>query len=211
MVDKLKHVCPECKTNKWIVDYKEGCFADLTRHSICLFCKQEKEIEKLKKEILELKNKIKETYSLLEDTRKTSKEINDEVVGNGKDIHEIRTQLANRRQIDSERIENKEGKHEEQFLKATGRRVATKKPKPQPKVETATKNRFSLLSEKEEDTILIGDSMVKDQGEYFGLKNQKKKKGQIIPWCYSKEDQRRSRKHENREREDHYHSSGQWK
>ena len=185
MVDKLKHVCPECKTNKWIIDYKEGCAADLTRHSICLFCKQANEIEKLKKEILELKNKIKETNSLLEDTRKTSKEINDEVVGNGKDIHEIRTQLANRRQIDSERIENKEGKHE-QFLKATGRRVATKKPKPQPKVETATKNRFSLLSEKEEETVLVGDSMVKDQGEHFGLKNQKKRKVRSYPGATAK-------------------------
>ena len=176
MVDKLKHVCPECKTNKWIIDYKEGCFADLTRHSICLFCKQGKEIEKLKKENLELKNKVQEIYSLLEETRKTSKEINDEVVGNGKDIHEIRTQLANKGQIGNERIEYREEKKEEQFVKATGRRVAPKKPRPQPKVETATKNRFSLLSEKEEDTILIGDSMVKDQGEYFGLKNQKKER-----------------------------------
>ena len=46
---KLKHVCPECKTNKWIIDYKEGCAADLTTQSICLFCQQAKEIEKLKK------------------------------------------------------------------------------------------------------------------------------------------------------------------
>ena len=45
---KLKHVCPDCKINKWIIDYKEGCAADLTRQSVCLFCQQAKEIEKNK-------------------------------------------------------------------------------------------------------------------------------------------------------------------
>ena len=181
---KLKHVCPECNINKWIVDYKEGCSADLTRHSICLSCQQGKEIEKLKKENLELKNRMQEIYSLLEEVRKANRELNDEVVDNGKDIHEIRNQMADRA-VDTNRIANK-GKNEEQFMKATGRRVTTKKPKQQPKIETVTKNRFSLLSEKEEETVLVGDSMVKDQGEHFGLKNKKKRKVISYPGAIAK-------------------------
>ena len=52
---KLKHTCAECKINKWCVDYKEGCAAELSRLSICLFCQQSREICKLKKEIEEMK------------------------------------------------------------------------------------------------------------------------------------------------------------
>ena len=152
---KLKHVCPECNVNKWIVDFKEGCSADLTRKSICLFCQQGNELEKLRKENMELKNKVQEIYSILTNIQKSNKELNNEVVSNGKDIHDIRTQLAATRlstnamhKIQEER-ENDSKNKEEQFIKATRRRVTTRKAKQQTINETATKNGFSLLSEKE--------------------------------------------------------------
>ena len=177
---KLKHVCPDCKTNKWIIDYKEGCAADLTRHSICLFCQQAREIEKLKKDNLELKNMVKEIYSQIG-------EMNKEVVDNGRSIHELRSQLVAAKPTLVERTPNKNETEnvnkdrEEMFRKATGRRVTTKKTdKPRSK-ETLTSNRFSLLADEEEETVLIGDSMVKSQGEHFGSKNKKKRKVRSYP------------------------------
>ena len=202
---KLKHVCPECKVNKWIVDYKEGCSSDLTRHSICLFCQQGKEIEKLRKENKELKSKIQEIYSLIADMQKANKVLNDELVDNGKDIHEIRNQLAtaklpnNPRTVAGEGKENSSRNREEQFIKATGRRVTTRRAKEQPRNETATRNRFSLLSEKEEETVLIGDSMVKDQSKHFGFRNINKRKVRSYPGANAKklEEEVRKMKMEN--------------
>lgn len=41
----LKHVCFRCMKNKWVVDFKEGKSADLTRLSVCLFCELQLKIE----------------------------------------------------------------------------------------------------------------------------------------------------------------------
>lgn len=41
----LKHNCFRCKVNKWVVDFKEGRSADLTRVSVCLFCELKLKIE----------------------------------------------------------------------------------------------------------------------------------------------------------------------
>lgn len=198
---KLKHVCPECKVNKWIVDFKEGCYAELTRHSICLFCEKGKEIETLrkenmemKKENMEMKKKMQEMYALIEDLQKNSKVLNNEVIDNGKDIYEIRKQLAAAKSTSKIQTEEKEERpnprrnREEQFIKATGRRVTARKSKVQHRdVETATWNRFSLLAEEEEETVLIGDSMVKNQGRHFGLKNKYKRKVRSYPGANAKE------------------------
>ena len=177
---KLKHVCPDCKVNKWIVDYREGCAANLTRQSVCLFCQQAKEIEKLKKENTELKNKIEDIYSQI-------KELNNEVVENGRGIHHIRDQLVAAKSTNTVRTKDKEEREnyprnkEEQFRKATGRRVTASKSKKQPENEIVTCNRFSLLANEEEETVLIGDSMVKNQGEHFGLQNTRKRKVRSYP------------------------------
>ena len=42
----LKHVCHQCRKKKWVVDFKEGKSADLTRLSKCLFCELQLTIEK---------------------------------------------------------------------------------------------------------------------------------------------------------------------
>ena len=77
-------------------------------------------------------------------------------------------------------------RREEKFIKASGRRVTTRKTEPQKKIETTTKNRFSLLSEEEEETVLIGDSMVKNQCKHFGLKNKNKRKVRSYPGASTK-------------------------
>ena len=183
MADKrLKHLCPNCNINKWCVDYKEGCFGNITRHSVCLFCEQAKEIEKLKKENQELKR-------MMEDIRTQINGINNEVVDNGREIHDIRCQLVDTKSTNTvgnkekekeakgNNIRNREG----QFTKATGRRVAGTRTLKQASNEIVTSNRFSLLADEEEETVLIGDSMVRNQGEHFGLRNKRKRKVKSYP------------------------------
>ena len=186
MPEKLKHKCPDCHLNKWIIDYKEGCASKLTRSSTCLFCQQAKEIDKMKKENLELKNNIKELFSAIKELRMSNQNLNEEVIENGRDIHDIRTKLTcktsdNIETRPIEEIENVRNQREEPFTKVTGKRLATKKPKHQPKLETPINNRFSPLSEVEEETVLIGDSMVRGQGKYFGARNPKKRQVQSYP------------------------------
>ena len=47
--------------------------------------------------------------------------------------------------------------------------------------EIKISNRFSLLSEDEDETFLIGDSLVKEQAEHFGINNKKKRKTISFP------------------------------
>ena len=192
MPEKLKHKCPNCHLNKWIIDYREGCATELTHNSICLFCQQAKEIDKVKKENLELKNHIKELFAAIKELRMSNQNLNEEVIENGKDIHDIRTKLASRTSNNigarpKEEIINVGNTREEPFIKVTGRSLANRKPRHQARLETPTSNRFSLLSEVEEESVLIGDSTVKDQGKHFSSGNQRKRHVQSYPGAKSKD------------------------
>ena len=178
---KLKHICPDCNLNKWVIDYKEGCASELTRSSICLFCQQAKEIEKVKKENQDLKEQIKDIFSAISELRMNNKNLNEEVVENGKDIFDIRTKLTDETNNNARARPNVGKPREDPYRKATGRRLASRKPKHQPQLETPTSNRFSLLSEVEEETMLIGDSTVKDQGKHFCARNQRKRQVRSYP------------------------------
>ena len=46
---KLKSLCYRCHVNKWIVDFEEGCAANITSISVCLACEQAEKISKLEK------------------------------------------------------------------------------------------------------------------------------------------------------------------
>ena len=135
---------------------------------------------------------MKEIHALLRELQKGKQQLIDDVVGNGKDIYEIRSQLAatksNFPNMTGQRSVNQVSSvhRNEGFIKATGRRKATMKPKQQPKIETTTRNRFSVLSDVEEETVLIGDSMVRDQGKHFGLRNQNKRKIRTYPGAGAK-------------------------
>ena len=183
---KLKHICPDCNLNKWVIDYKEGCASELTRTSICLFCQQAKEIEKVRKENQDLKKQIKDMFSAISELRMNNKNLNEEVVENGRDIYDIRTKLTGEANNNTgartiKNITIVGTPREDPFREATGRRLATRKPKHQPQLETPTSNRFSLLSEVEEETVLIGDSTVRDQGKHFCARNQRKRQVQSYP------------------------------
>ena len=56
---KLKSLCYRCHVNKWIVDFKEGCAANVSSISVCLVCEQAEKISKLEKAMREKDIEIK--------------------------------------------------------------------------------------------------------------------------------------------------------
>ena len=123
---------------------------------------------------MELNIMVKEIYSQIT-------ELNNEVVDNGRGIHEIRSQLVAAKPTRVDRTQCKDETEKvikdrgEMFMTATGRRITTKITEQQRSKETVTYNRFSLLADEEEETVIIGDSMVKSQKE----KRKKKEKEKL--------------------------------
>ena len=220
---KQKEVCFNCQTNKWCVDFKEGCSAKISRTSICLFCelkqkaeKQEKEIRELKKALEDHDSKVKtlenqieemgkemknmkkggndfrdrnaeyrerrgtkeETYSdiVLERIGRTEEAVR-ELIGtaaeNGSSIVDIRERLAAKEK--EKGLNNPASK----FTLVRGKKAA--KPVTKEKTEINLSNRFALLSREEEETIVLGDSMIRGQGSHFGAGNIKKRKTLSFP------------------------------
>ena len=179
---KLKHCCFRCGINKWIVDYKEGCAADISATSICLFCEmaakiqkqsdkiqkleeQEEKIKNVEKENLELKQRVVNLEALVKEMKNKHKEMNDDIAENGTGLCEVRKQLTgNVLEVNNNRESSCVGK----FTRATGRVISKGKCKVSTPLAVSTSNRYSLLSYTKEDTILVGDSMVRDQAKYFG-------------------------------------------
>ena len=58
--EKLKSLCFKCGINKWIVDFKQGSYSEISATSVCLFCEQAALIEAQKKEIDRLKTREQE-------------------------------------------------------------------------------------------------------------------------------------------------------
>ena len=207
---KLKHDCFKCGIKKWIVDYKEGCAADISATSICLFCelaakiqKQSDRIQKLEQqakiaeeqedkmktveENLELKQRVANLEAFMKDIKSVHKEMNDDIAENGRGLCETREQLKSLKAGNVPVAENsRESSCAGKFIRATGRMVAKGKSKVSTPPIVSTSNRFSLLSDIEEETILVGDSMVRDQAKYFGAANCKKRKIRTFPGANTK-------------------------
>ena len=56
---KLKSLGYRCHVNKWIVDFKEGCAANISSISVSLACEQSEKISKLEKAMREKDIEIK--------------------------------------------------------------------------------------------------------------------------------------------------------
>ena len=62
---KLKSLCYRCHVNKWIVDFKEGCAANISSISVCLACEQAEKISKLEKAMREKDIEIKKMKDII--------------------------------------------------------------------------------------------------------------------------------------------------
>lgn len=67
---KLKSVCFKCKVNKWAVDFRKGCYSQLSSLSVCLACEQNEKILLQTKEIELLKTRDSEKDKKIEDLEK---------------------------------------------------------------------------------------------------------------------------------------------
>ena len=197
---QLKATCFRCKVNKWCVDFKEGCAANITSRSICLFCELREVVDSQQKEIVELRKEIaflrkRETGNSLggEDScsgvgkSNITKEISDmksviqglidSSTETGVGLVEVRTQLA---EMKTQKTDG--------FIKVSGRRAA--KPRSshgrEPSFTCSTSNSFAPLAAEEEETFLVGDSMVTDQGRCFGKGNKGKRKVRSFPGANTK-------------------------
>ena len=214
---KLKSPCFRCHVNKWIVDFKEGCAANISSTSVCLACEQAEKIRKLEKamqerdaEIKKMKDVIsklqqkmeevdradregdqvnareegagcsingkhstsfcKQSQNLGEKVKELSdivKENRDTIVESGREIVEIRQEIA-------------AVKSNSEFQVVSGRKAA-KRFRDADWKGVALANRFSVLSQ--EETYLIGDSMVRGQTENFANLNKNKRKVKPFPGC----------------------------
>ena len=241
--ERLKAACSKCKRNKWITDFHEKCFEDITRYSTCIACsyaskvenlekmfkEKDNDVKRMKAEIEKLEQRVKElektreekgnkgadsrsmverdtaqkqgnTGSLntceseckglqkvkknVEEISKAVKENRDTIVESGKSIVEMQHKLAAMKGESQSQIVKKrelaapksKGPHNDgEFKKVSGRQVARPRSMKRSFV-TPTSNRFTALAEEEgDDTLLIGDSMVRLQSLYFGAKNRGKR------------------------------------
>ena len=225
--EKLKSICFKCRVNKWIVDYKEACAADISRNSTCLFCQMAERIEKLEKEnkskdnamkdmekkmekmentISKLEKKVedlggmksgtnvkglvngevrkndentnvkqdsKEAQEVTEEVEKLSriiKENRDTIIESGREIVEIRKDMVAM-------------KNREEFQTVKGRKAA-KGSRVEEVKGIKIRNRFAVLSQ--EETLLIGDSIVREQKDSFANMNRQKRKVKSFPGCKTK-------------------------
>ena len=214
---KLKSLCYRCHVNKWIVDFKEGCAANISSISVCLACEQAEKISKLEKamrekdiEIKKMKDIISKLQQKMEEADRTEREADqvntrgesagcssnerpsasyckqsqklgekvkelsdivkanrDTIVESGREIVEIRQEIA-------------AVKSNSEF-RGVGGREAARGFVGGDWGGVALTNRFSVLSQ--EETYLIGDSIVGGQTERFANFNKKKRKVKSFPGC----------------------------
>ena len=87
--------------------------------------------------------------------------MNDDIAENGTGLFEVRKQLKSVKAGDVPEVNNsRESSCVGKFTRATGRMVTKGKSKVSTPPTVSTSNRFSLLSDIEEETILRGDSVV---------------------------------------------------
>ena len=212
---KLKSTCYRCHVNKWIVDFKEACAANISSISVCLACEQAEKISKLERamrekdiEIKKMKDVISKLQQKMEEADRTEKEADqvntrkesagcssnestsyckqsqklrekveelgdivkenrDTIVESGREIVEIRQEIA-------------AVKSNSEFRVVGGRKAARGFVGDSWGGVPVT-NRFSVLSQ--EETYLIGDSMVRGQTESFANFNKNKRKVKSFPGC----------------------------
>jgi len=200
--EKLKSICFKCKVNKWIVDFKEGCAAKISATSVCLACEQGIKIDKLERALQEKDVKIKKMIDIVENLGKKIEALEKEKNQMSNDVDKnrrcesstdicsnVQEKVNNMEKAVKENMDNiaDNGKaivelnnlvSESGFQKAEGRMVSKHLHR---KSENTIKlgNRFAALSQ--EETCVIGDSIVKEQGDHFINRNKQRRRLKSYP------------------------------
>ena len=205
---KLKSVCFKCNVSKWAVDFKEGCYSELSSKSVCLFCDLKGEIEILKNKDIENNRIIQDLVSQISVMKKQLDRVNKkqdeskpsnvdqhygvlneicrenrkDIIETGQQVVEIREEIASLKDID-------------EFRLVRGKKLKVKDRKE----SIPLRNKFSILddelekiedddelNEKDIGTYVIGTSIVGEQKFHFGMKNKKQRERRIVksyPGC----------------------------
>ena len=138
-----------------------------------------KEGEKAKSEVTSLDNSnsneaVKVVEKKVEDLSKVVKENRDDIVETGRQVVEIRKEIAS-------------SKESRNFQVVSGRKLTKVSDKKQ---GIAVTNRFALLEDEadaqEVEAYVIGDSIVREQNNHFAKKNKQRRKVQSYPGCKAK-------------------------
>ncbi|MEL7079453.1 MAG: hypothetical protein AAGM46_26485 [Cyanobacteria bacterium J06582_2] len=211
--ESLKAKCYDCNAKKWCVDFREGCSANISRTSVCITCTLAKRVEKLekqnsdkdkseredkdkvsnlekmvnakdielkekeniimslKKEIEELKRNYEKSNNKVSKLDEIVKENRDYILETGQDIVTIRNEIELLK--DNEDFQIVKGKKK-------AKKVEAQNPQPTP-----VTNRFALLAQ--EETVLIGDSIIRDQANHFANNNKRARKVKSLSGCKTKQ------------------------
>ena len=194
---KLKSLCYRCHVNKWIVDFKEGCAANISS----IMREKYIEIKKMKDIISKLQQKMEEA----DRTEREADQVNTRRESAGCNSNERpSTSYCKQSQIWGEKVKELSDivKENRDTIVESGREIveirqeiAAVKSNSEFWVVggkeaargfvgggwggVALTNRFSVLSR--EETYLIGDSMVGGQTERFANFNKNKRKVKSFP------------------------------
>lgn len=173
--EKLKAFCSKCKSTKWVSDFEEDSYFKITHSSICIFCKLAIRHEKEKNELMNTILKLERRIYDLEQNKKCNCDHKHNEKNNDKKLNKLEESII---RIE-EKIEKNEHNNNGEFVIVNNKKPT--RPKTVDNTKTPTQNRYSVLSDIEEETILIGDSIIRNQIDYFGQTNKKCRKFRCYP------------------------------
>ena len=186
----LKMTCFQCKIKHWVASFGKESYKDLSSISVCLFCKMQKANELIDKQMKEIKNeleKIKATDKAacngVSDERASDrpasiKKVDCRVNTLQHDVAML-TCIVNKHNSECKIEQTNLVSKFNAFKLVSGSRACPRATVCEP-ASVAVANRFDLLQD-ETETILIGSSMVRDQGKHFSSKNAKKRINKCYP------------------------------
>ena len=195
---KVKSICFQCKVNHWAANFGKNSVHDLSSLSICLFCKIgknnvlnknntdrieacEKQVAGIREDQEKIVKQLKEIKGLYDRLSTSQTESIKVPTSIDFDLEEVKNKVVIVEQ-DLQLLNNKVDNNHEEYKVVSGKKskhiTACKTRVVQDDIKLT--NRFNLLKD-EGETILIGSSIVRDQGRHFCLKNVKSRTNICYP------------------------------
>lgn len=199
-----KQTCFNCKVSRWMCsfpDYKEGP-NNVNRTSICYFCKIEISMSDLNKAIISLKSELRHdkcqtTYAdvvkKIDSMNGNIGQLKNKIEQNNNKINNncLGTKISGNSKINNENEKQNQSESinslDNDFNNECGY-IKVKngyRPTHITKFEMETNNPFKYLAveENEDDTLLIGSSIVRHMDKEFVKRNRRKRRRICIPGC----------------------------